>query len=313
MRAVAFSLLRVLRLPLRGQIWVPGGLLIGLVAAGCGGNVSTLSFPGPPSTTAATQPAANTLPGDLSSVAQAPVAGVTTTTAPAVGPGSATLNGTVLGASGPVSGAVVEADRLVGDAMAVAKANTAADGSWSLPNILGGRYRVRAWQSPSLGMGNPQVVFLSGAQTLSVSLQLTQYHGPSVAMAISPRNPAVGQQANLLVQVTNPTVGSDGVLRSPPVVGATVTLVNGSNWQVFNGNPRTTDVAGNALFQVSCTNAGASPLSAQVANQPPVPLAVPDCAPPPTTTVPTLPSETTTTCPSPPGRGSTPTTTAISC
>jgi hypothetical protein len=278
---------------------------VGLAVAGCGGTVSNLSFPNPPSTSAVAPAAAPTLPGNLASVQQAPVAGVTTTTMPAIGPGGATLNGTVLGPNGPVAGAQVEADRLVGDLVAVGKATTAADGSWSLPNVLGGRYRVRAWQSPSLGMATPQIVFLSGSQTLSLSLQLTQFQGPNVASALSPRDPAVGDPANLVVQVTNPTVGPDGVLRNPPVAGVPVTLVNGPNWDVFNGNPRSTDSSGEVLFQVSCTQAGSDPLSAQVQNQPPVVLSMPDCAPPPTTTLPTFPFETTTTCP-PPGQTGTP-------
>lgn len=278
------------------------GMAVALIGAGCASGVSTLSFPNPPANTVAAPPPAPTLPGHLSSVSQQPVPGATTTTLPAIGPGSAGLTGNVVGPSGPVAGAVVEVDRLVGDAVGTAKVTTGADGRWNLPHIQGGRFRIRAWQSPSMDMTVPQVVFISGTQTLSLSLQLTQYQGPNVSFAIAPGAPEQGQPANLALQVTSPTVGPDGVLRNPPVVGAPVTLVDGPNWQVFNGNPRRTDINGNVLFQVSCTAPGPDPLSAQVQNLPPVTLQVPSCAPAPIPTVPTVPvptfpAPTSTTCP----------------
>lgn len=279
---------------MRARVVGLAALALALIASGCAAGVSTLSLPDPPSTTALAEPPVPTLPGDLASVDERPVPGAATTTVPVVGPGGATLNGTVLGPNGPVAGAVVEADRLVGDAVATAKATTGADGSWSVANVLGGRYRVRAWQSPSLAMSTPQVVFLSSTQTLSLSLQLTQFQGPAVTLAISPNPPMVGEQANLVVQVTNPTVGPDGVVRNPPVVGAAVTLVDGSEWDVFNGNPSTTDASGDVLFQVACAAPGSDPLSAQVQNQSPLSLQVPECSPPPATT---LPVGSTTTCP----------------
>src|SRR4051812_7852675 len=53
---------------------------------------------------------------DLTGVGLAAVAtGRTTTTSIALGPGAAALNGTVVGPDGPVPGAVVHVERLVGD------------------------------------------------------------------------------------------------------------------------------------------------------------------------------------------------------
>jgi hypothetical protein len=285
-----------------------GALLaaITIAAAACGGHVQALSFP-PPPTTVTTPPPPPTLPTNLSSVGEAPVPGVTTTTAPAVAPGQATLNGTVFGPSGPVAGATVWADRFVGDQVSSTHATTAADGSWTIGKIKGGRYRVRAWQSPSLSLTTPQVVFLGASQTLTMSLQLASFTGPTVINSVSPAAPIAGQVTSLLVQVTNPTVSPDGVVRNPPVTGVQVTLVNGPDWQVDNGNPRKTDANGQALFQVTCVTPGSAPLSASVGSGNPVPLQMPDCgAPPtpitvppacPTTTIPagTLPAQTVTT------------------
>lgn len=287
----------------------------GLLAAGCSGGVGSLSFPNPPSTTVPPPAPQDSLPPGLASISEAPVAGVTTTTAPAIGPGNESINGTVTGPNGPVAGATVEIDRFVGSSYASARTTTAADGTWSFRRILGGDYRVRAWQAPNLDMDTPTVVFLGG-QPQSVALQLQSYPSQQVQVAINPGVPTVDQPADLVVQVTSPRVSADGVLSEPPVVGVPVTLVNGPAWQVQNGNPLPTDPGGQATFQLQCTSPGTDPLSAQVANNPPVALQMPACLPPPppsTTTSTTLPGgfsgTTSTTCPPPPaGPGQTTTT-----
>src|SRR5262249_25428078 len=233
--------------------------------------VQTLSYPTPPPTAHAVVTAGPTLPTNLPAVAEGAVAGATTTTLPHIGPGTATLNGTVIGPEGPVGGATVETDRLVADPGAAPRPTPAADGSWSISSILGGRYRIRAWQQPSLAVSSPQILFLGNHETHTLTLQLTAYTGPTVAASFAPANPLVGQIDNLVVQVTNPTVSSDGVVRNPPEVGVSITLTDGPLWQVFNGNPLATDAYGQVLFQVSCEAAGPDPLSAAVGSGAAVP------------------------------------------
>jgi hypothetical protein len=273
--------------------------------AGCGGDVATLSFPNPPPQPAA-PPTTQSPLASLGGVEEAVAAGTPTTTAPvSIGPGDAELTGSVLGPAGPVAGATVEADRFVGDQEASVLLTTRADGSWVLPNILGGRYRIRAWQPPSLDMVEPQILFLSAGQHLSITLQVSEYKGPNVAVAIDPPSPVLGQAVSLAVEVTDPTVGSDGVVTNPPVAGTSVALVDGPDWTVANGNPLVTDSYGEAVFDISCTAPGDDPLSAKAGSAPPVPLQMPPCAePPPPSTVPSTtppstqpPSVTTTTCP----------------
>ena len=269
-----------------------------VVGAGCSG-VQTLSFSTPPTTVSQGAVPEATLPTNLSSIGQPGVAGVTTTTVPVIGPGSSSLHGTVFGPSGPVAGATVEADRVVGDHVTSARVATAADGSWTIGKILGGRYRVRAWQSPSLDLTTPQVFFLGANQSFTVSLELSSYTGPTLAASISPSPPEVGQPANLVVEATNPTVGTDGVLRYPPAAGDLVTI-SGASWHVLSTNLQSADSKGEVLFQVICETAGSEPLGAIVGGAPLVPFPLPPCvAPPPpttsTTTVVGVPCPTTTT------------------
>ena len=127
-----------------------------------------------------------------------------------------------------------------------------------------------------------------------MTIQLTSFTGPNVAAAIAPGVPIIGETDNLVVQVTNPTVGPDGVVRDLPAVGVSVTLTDGPLWDVAGDNPLATGTAGTVLFQVSCQAAGIIPLSAEVGGAVPVALVLPACVGPPTTTT---VAPTTTTCP----------------
>jgi hypothetical protein len=267
-----------------------------LAGAGCS-RVDTLSFPTPPSTSPTTTPA--TLP-DLTKVTPAAVAGQPATTTPAVGPGTATLSGTVTGPNGPVGGADVHVERLVGEAVAPADVVSAADGTWSLPGILGGRYRVRAWRVPDLDLVTPQIFFLPDTGARSVALQLDQFGGAEVATAVAPDPPVVGQPAGLAVQITGDTVDATGVVRPRAMPGVIVELANALTWTVTSPNPTVTGSGGRASWQLSCNAVGAQPLAVIVNDAAAYTLNLSSCVPPPpptTTTVPagTAPGSTTST------------------
>lgn len=254
-----------------------------LVAGGCGG-VDGLSFSKPPPVTAGTGNSGPAFPGNLDAIGQTHVAGATTTTLPAIGPGNASILGTVFGPNGPIGGATVEADRLVGNQVATTTVTSAADGSFVVGSILGGRYRVRAWQSPTLALTDPQIFFLGDTETHQVQLHLDAFAGPDVSTSVNPSVVEVGQPANLVVQVTNPMVDQNGVVRDQPAAGVQVTLANGPAWTVSNGNPQSTGANGQVLFQLSCSSAGTNPLSVEIGSGAPQPVTVPSCVEPAPTT-----------------------------
>lgn len=255
-----------------------------LVAGGCAGGVESLSFGKPPPVKAGAGNQGPALPGNLDAVGQGRVAGATTTTTPVVGPGNASIVGTVFGPNGPVGGATVEADRLVGNQVATTTVTSAADGSFIIGSILGGRYRVRAWQSPTLALTAPQIFFLGATESHQLQLHLDAFTGPDVATSVNPSVAVIGQLVDLVVQVTNPTVDQTGVVRDQPVAGMQVTLTDGSGWSVYNGNPQSTGSNGQALFQLSCASPGDNPLSVQIGSGNPQPVSVPGCVAPTTTT-----------------------------
>ena len=205
----------------RSARWIWVAAIIGLLAVGCS-HVDSLSYPPAPPTSAATT---TTTLGDLAGVQMGAVAGKPQATV-AIGPGGASLSGTVSGPNGAVGGADVHAERLVGDQVAAVDTVSRADGSWSIPSILGGRYRLRAWRVPDLALTTPQIFFLPETGDRTVALRLDAFDAGDATAAIDPSGPVVGQPAGLAVQVTGQSVDAQGVVRIAPVA-ATVELAGG--------------------------------------------------------------------------------------
>jgi len=246
----------------RGAAGAAGALTVAaLVLCGCvSGSIAGL--PAPPAVPA-TSPT-TTLP-DLAGVSLNGVAGQTTTTAAAIGPGQATLTGTVSGPQGAVPGAVVEVNRVTRAGNAIATTTTNPDGTWTVAGILGGAYRVRAWRAPDLSMTTPTELFLSSTETRQVQLQVQAYGGVSVTASVAPDPPVVGQPANLVIELATTSVDSQtGVVRSTGVSGAQVELTGPSTWALESPNPTITDASGMASWELYCEAAGSAPLAVQV-------------------------------------------------
>ncbi|HZQ27917.1 MAG TPA: carboxypeptidase-like regulatory domain-containing protein [Acidimicrobiales bacterium] len=238
-------------------------------------------LPAPPSTVAPLP--ATTVP-DFSDAALKPVPGRTTTTIPMT-PGRASLNGTVVGPDGPVGGAIVHVERLVGDGEASLDVATAVDGTWVVNGVLGGRFRVRAWRPQDLALVKPEVFYLSDGEQRVVNLQLVRYAGLSVNAAVAPNPPEVGNPANLVVQVLQQSVDAQGVVRGTAVPFVRVELFGGGDWQVNSANPAITDANGLATWELTCQSAGKQALAVVVGDSQQLPVDLGPCAvPPPTTT-----------------------------
>lgn len=254
------------------------GLAVSLAACSPGG-----VKPLPPPPTTQPRPSTTAVP-DYSDVTLKEVPGRTTTSIP-LGPGKAAINGVVVGPEGPVPGAVVRLERLVDESFAALDVATSADGTFVVPNLLGGRWRVRAFRPDDLALVKPELFFLGEAEAKALTLPLDRYQGVNVASALAPDPPVTGEPANLLVQVTLQSVDAQGVVRAVPVPGVRVQLMGNGDWRVEGGNVQLTDAAGRALWRVRCESPGRQPLSVLVADDESFALQVPDCvSPPPTTT-----------------------------
>lgn len=272
----------------------PAVAVLVLALAACGGNdpFEPLADPGP----VPDVPPATTIPiGDPNAVL--PAARGTTTTAPvALGPGGAQLRGRVTGPDGPVAGATVRLERLVGDGVATRDVQTGPDGGWDVPGVLGGRYRIRAWRPPDLGTPVAAVRFVAAGDPVEVPLTLTRLGGTRVEAVTAPPTPVEGQPANLRVRVVARVVDVDGVARDQPQPGVQVTLTGTGSWEVGGSNPGVTGADGSVVFRLTCFEEGTEPLALFVPGVEDVP-ALPGCtsSAPATTTTTTSPSSTTST------------------
>jgi hypothetical protein len=242
-----------------------------LAACGVDGDVDPL--PEPPSGVAAST---TTTPPDYSGVPLAGVHGQTTTTI-GLAPGRAHLGGTVTGPDGPVPGATVRVQRLVGDSLVTTDVVSRANGTWRLDQIKGGRYRVRSWRTPDLTQGPPQVFFLEGSEDKAVNLVVERKHGTLVSAGMAPVPPFVGQTTSLVVGLRARTVDGLGVVRSIPLANVEVTLAVFGDWRLLSANPVITDPGGRARWQLSCRSIGPQGLAVVVGPET-FPLRLPGCS-----------------------------------
>lgn len=271
-------------------------LLALLVVAACAGDDPFAPLPEPDDveieeTTTTTEP-------DLTGVLLPPALGATSTTAVALGPGPMTIVGRVEGPEGPVANAIVQLDRLVGDGVATARVPTAADGTWNAADVLGGRYRIRAWRAPDLVTPGSTIVFLESGPTRAVDLRLDPVGGVRVDHVIAPDPPYVDEPGNLKVRVAERFVDAEGVVRDTPIAGVVVTLGGSGSWSVGSSNPATTGIDGSVVFLLTCREEGAQQLAATVDGQDTYALALQPCIERGATTTtedPSSPSSTTST------------------
>lgn len=261
--------------------------------AGCT-SVANLHIPTPPPGSPGGAPAdTTTVVSNLTGVVLPSVPLGPPPTVP-LGPGTSSLTGIVTGPNGVVAGATVLIERLVGNAVGSKMVSTAADGTWKLPNILGGLYRIRAWQAPALDLVTPQIVLLGAGATMSLPLALMAYSGESATASVVPSPPQVGVVSALTINLAAETVGADGVVRAAPQAGATVEVLAAGNVVLAGTNPGTSNGSGQVSLSLGCSSVGPVGLSVTINNSTTIPLSVPDCSLP-TAPVTTVPAGTTTT------------------
>ena len=213
---------------------------------------------------------------DFSQIPLKGVSGRGPTTSIAMGPGQATLSGRVVGDDGAVAGASVQIERIANGATASMTLLSAEDGTWSLPQILGGRYRVRAWRAPDLAQTTWTAAFLNASETKSIDLRVRTVGGLNVEASIAPDPPRLGDDANLVVLVTVKEVDSQGVVRAAPQVNVDVDLVTSSGWRILTENPTTTNGRGEAAWNLRCRATGRQPIAVNLGTQT-IPLDVSSC------------------------------------
>ena len=246
----------------------------------------------PPSSTSTTVPEETTTSVDHSRTVLQPLTGRTTTTL--AESGRAKLTGVVTGPAGPVAGATVRVERLVGDAVQVLEARTGDDGTWVLDRIPGGRMRVRAYAPPSLTMLEPEIFFLTVGEPRELRLTVREHQGIFVLSDVTPGSPTVGSNVNVAVRVLQRIVDDQGIARTQPLAGITL-QAQFSGWTLLAG-PAATAGDGVAVYTFRCEQAASVVMAVRLfdgVQEQTYPVDVPSCGARPTTTTSTSTTSTT--------------------
>jgi len=185
----------------------------------------------------------------------------TATTLVQLGPGDATIGGTVSGPAGPVDGATVRVERLVGSLVAATDVTTSGGGSWQVPSILGGSFRVRAFRAPDFGQSPVEVFFLAANERKTIDLRLPAAGGERIIATVNPSPPRVDQPATVNVQIGIGRVDDQGRPLIVPRPGVVLTLVPGPGIVLESAPQVQTDANGNGSWRIRCAVEGADALS----------------------------------------------------
>jgi hypothetical protein len=272
-----------------GVLVVAGALLLPLLASCSKDEGRALPAPKPEETTSSTEPI------NLTSVSLEPIAGdgkPTSTTRP-LGGGKAAIFGRVVDPDGNVvPGAIVRAT-YYGDTSKpeTIEALAAEDGTYRFEQVLGGRWRIRAWKAPELATLEDNTFFLGYTEQRPLDLKVKAAVDYVVTSNMAPNPPFIGTPVELAVAVMTQSVDDEGVVHRSPVAGAAITLNIMGRWFLTGDPTQATEYNGRAAWQLTCEAVGPQPITAIVGGRE-WPLNLAPCRDPmetSTTTATTLP------------------------
>lgn len=237
-------------------------LLVGAIAlatAGCSGGKpsaapeQTTTVPETTTTTATTRTTAPRPTTTSTTVKPS----TTSSTVLGLGPGEAFIGGTVSGPAGPVEGATVRIERLVGKAVASQDVTTSGGGVWQLNSILGGSYRVRAFKPPDFGQSTTESFFLAAAERKTIDLRLPAAGGERITATVNPNPPRLDQTTTLRIQYGTNRFDDQGRVTIVGKPGVVLTLSTPPGINLESPPQSLTDSEGYANWQIRCTAEGA--------------------------------------------------------
>ncbi|MDQ4070196.1 MAG: carboxypeptidase-like regulatory domain-containing protein [Actinomycetota bacterium] len=235
-------------------------LLVALAAVSCSGPGGDEAAPTTVAETTTTVATATTTSRTVPATTTSTVPRTTTTTVVTIGPGDAFIGGTVTGPAGPIDGATVRVERLVGRATATAEVTTSGGGAWQLASVLGGAYRVRAFKPPEFAQSPVEAFFLAANDRKIIDFQLMPVGGDRITAAVNPNPPRVAQPAVVTITIGIGRVDDQGRPVMTPRPGVPLTLSAGAGIVLESAPQVVTDANGSASWQIRCTVEGANTL-----------------------------------------------------
>lgn len=180
-----------------------------------------------------------------------------TTTIPVdIAGGQARIQGQVIGPQGPVSGATVRVERIVGSETAATDLATVGGGTFNLGDIRGGRYRLRAWKTPDLFQEEPEAFFLAADENKTIDLRLAKTSDVAIRTTTEPATLPAEETFSIQVFLYAGSVNGEGALQAIPRANVPMQIIPGPGFAVVGSDRDTTDSSGNATFRARCTRGG---------------------------------------------------------
>jgi hypothetical protein len=248
-----------------GVLVAAGALLLPLLAGCSKDEGKALPAPTPEETTSSTEPI------NLTSVSLEPIAvdGKPTSTTRPLGGGKAAIFGKVVDPDGhTVPGAIVRAT-YYGDPNKpeTIEALAAEDGTYRFEQVLGGRWRIRAWKAPELATLEDNTFFLGYTEQRSLDLKVKAAVDYVVTSNMAPNPPFIGTPVELAVAVMTQSVDEEGIVHRSPVAGAAITLNITGRWFLTGDPTQATEYNGRAAWQLTCEAVGPQPIAVIVAGR----------------------------------------------
>ncbi|MDH4279731.1 MAG: carboxypeptidase-like regulatory domain-containing protein [Acidimicrobiia bacterium] len=178
-------------------------------------------------------------------------------TAPEVDPvemvgGESRISGIVRIDGEPASGAVVRLERHTSAGTGVRDVIVGADGRFTVRNLTGGRYRVRAWIPGSATMTSSDVFFLEAEEEIfrDYGLQLVDQE-PRVEF-VNGGTMTVGLSGGFGVVISRNDVDADGIVVTAPVSGVEVSATFTDDVSLLSPLVTSTNERGVAEFRMRC-------------------------------------------------------------
>ncbi len=180
-----------------------------------------------------------------------------------LGGGEAAFNGTVVGPTGPVGGAVVRLERHTTEGIASVQTTTDALGTWSATGLVGGRWRVRTYVPNLYTSGPSQIFFLANGDEVEVNTTLTAPSEVPVVELVGHASTYINQSYTYAVTVGVPRVDEEGRVVVVPAAGARVSVLS-TNSSLTSANVVSADSGGAARFNLTCQSFGTPSMSVSV-------------------------------------------------
>jgi hypothetical protein len=190
--------------------------------------------------------------------------------------GKATLKGVVTYDGKGVGGARVVVERFVGNRRGTIELTANDSGAFSVTNALGGRYRIRAWETPNLTAYPSTTVFLPAEAEIDIPVPLSRFEGHRLQAALDQAVPHVGEEVYLKALLTAQEVDGAGRITGDRMAGEAITLTLGPGYRLTSTNPAKTGPDGIALWTIRCNAPGAWDLTVEWGTLSTV-ITLPDC------------------------------------